>query len=164
VQAAVRRRLLRVMTRRGLLPPEDAQAMAAWDHGGGFSVNAAVRIAAHDRDGLKRLLRYCARPAFALERLREIDPEHLVYASVKPGPKGSVSLLLTPMQLRDRLAALVPPPRRHRHRYYGVLAPHLPTASPLRAALTALAQPAGAGTVAPLPLPPRIRGSRHQPR
>jgi len=35
----------------------------------------------------------------------------------------------------DRLAALVPPPRVHRHRYFGVLAPN----SPLRAAVTALA-------------------------
>ncbi|MCP5069135.1 MAG: hypothetical protein GY946_21445 [bacterium] len=24
----------------------------------------------------------------------------------------------------DRLAAVIPPPRRHRVRYYGVLAPH----------------------------------------
>jgi len=46
--------------------------------------------------------------------------------------------MLTPMQLLDRLAALIPPPRRHRHRCYGALAPH----SPLRAAVTALAQPA----------------------
>lgn len=35
----------------------------------------------------------------------------------------------------DRLTALIPPPRRHRHRYYGVLAP----SSPLRPAVTALA-------------------------
>ena len=118
--------------------------MAAWEHGGGFSVNAEVRIEKHDRNGLERLLRYCARPAFALERLREIDPEHLVYESIKPGPGGSVSLLLTPLELLDRRAALIPPPRQHRHRYYGVLAPN----SPLRAAVTALAQPAGADTVA----------------
>ena len=100
-------------------------------------------IEADDRNGLERLLRYCARPAFALERLREIDPGHLVYESVKPGPGGNVSLLLTPMQLLDRLAALIPPPRRHRHRYIGVLAPN----SPLRAAVTALAQPVGEVTV-----------------
>ena len=100
--------------------------MAAWEHGGGFSVAAAVRIEAHERDGLERLLRYCARPAFALEHLREIDPEHLVYESVKPGPGGSVSLMLTPMQLLDRLAALIPAPRRHRHRTCGVLAPNSP--------------------------------------
>jgi hypothetical protein len=139
VQAAVRRRMLRSALRRGLLSADDAQVMAAWQHGGGFSVDAQVRIEAHGREGLERLLRYCARPAFALERLRELDPEHLVYESVKPGPGGSVSLMLTPMQLLDRLAALIPPPRRHRHRYYGALAPN----SPLRAAVTALAQPIG---------------------
>jgi len=138
VQATVRKRLLRAVERRGLLSADDAQVMAEWEHGGGFSVDAQVRIEAHERDGLERLLRYCARPAFALERLREIDSEHLVYESVKPGPGGSVSLMLTPMQLLDRLAALIPPPRKHRHRYYGALAPN----SPLRAAVTALAQPA----------------------
>ncbi len=99
-----------------------------------------MRIEAQDRDGLERLLRYCARPAFALERLREIDPQHLVYESVKPGPGGGVSLLLTPLELLDRLAALMPLPRRHRHRYYGVLAPN----APLRAAVTALAAPVAA--------------------
>ena len=31
---------------------------------------------------------------------------------------------LDPLQLLDRLAGLVPPPRVHRHRYHGVLAPH----------------------------------------
>ena len=143
VQSAVRKRLLRAVERCGLLSPEDALIMAAWEHGGGFSVDAGVRIESVDRNGLERLLRYCARPAFALERLREIDPEHLVYESVKPGPGRNVSLLLTPMQLLNRLAALIPPPRRHRHRYIGVLAPN----SPLRAAVTALAQPDGEATV-----------------
>jgi hypothetical protein len=51
---------------------------------------------------------------------------------------------LTPLELIDRIAALVPPPRTHRHRYFGVLAPH----SPHRAAVVAQAagQTAGAGT------------------
>ncbi|HPU80190.1 transposase [Accumulibacter sp.] len=63
--------------------------MANWAHGGGFSIDASVRIEGTDRPGLERLLRYYARPAFALERLREIDAEHLVYESIKPGPGGS---------------------------------------------------------------------------
>jgi hypothetical protein len=46
----------------------------------------------------------------------------LVYESIKPGPGGSVSLMLTPLELIGRLAALIAQPRRHRHRYYGVLA------------------------------------------
>ena len=33
---------------------------------GGFSVDTSVCIAAQDRAGLERLLRYCARPPFAL--------------------------------------------------------------------------------------------------
>ena len=48
---------------------------------GGFSLDASVRIEGADRQGLERLLRYCARPAFALERWREIDADHLVYES-----------------------------------------------------------------------------------
>jgi hypothetical protein len=54
---------------------------------------------------------------------------------VKPRPDGSTSLTLAPLDLLDRLAALIPPPRRHRHRYHGVFAPH----SPLRPAVTACA-------------------------
>ena len=50
VQAKVRRRLLQSLVRRGLLAEDDAQAMAPWDHGGGFSVDASVRI-----DALTRL-------------------------------------------------------------------------------------------------------------
>ena len=144
IQRNIRRRLLRALTRRGLLEPQVAEEMAVWDHSGGFSLDAGVRIEAEDRPGLERLLRYCARPVFALERLRQIDPEHLVYESNKPGLGGSVSLLLTPLELIERLAALIPPPRRHRHRYYGVLAPN----APLRAAVTALAV---ANNEAPLP-------------
>ena len=94
--------------------------MAQWDHGGGFSVDGSVRIEAADRAGRERLLRYCARPPFALDRLRELDPERLLYEGTKPGPGGNGPLLLTPLELLDRLAALVPPPRIHRHRYFGV--------------------------------------------
>ena len=57
VQVAVRRRLPRAALRRGLLSADDAQAMAEWEHGGGFSVDALVRIDAHEREGLERLLR-----------------------------------------------------------------------------------------------------------
>ena len=135
--------------RRGLLPADDALAIAQWDHGGGFSVDASVRIAAADRAGRERLLRYCARPPLALDRRREFDPERLLYASNKPGPGGNGPLLLTPLQLLDRLAVLVPPPRIHRHRSFGVRAPH----SPLRSAVTALARAATTSPPAPKPQP-----------
>lgn len=147
VQERVRDRLLRVFVRRGLLPAADAQAMAQWAHGGGFSVDGSVRIEAADRAGRERLLRYCARPPFALDRLRQLDGDRLVYDHPRPGPGAAGALILTPLELLDRLAALVPPPRVHRHRYFGVLAPN----SPLRAAVTALAEPAATAATAPAP-------------
>ena len=51
-------------------------------NGGGFSVDASVRIEADDRPGLERLLRYCARPPFALERLEAIDAPRLSKAFI----------------------------------------------------------------------------------
>jgi hypothetical protein len=109
-------------------------------------VDTSVCIAAHDRAGLERLLRYCARAPFASERLRKAGSE-LVYRCAKqhsePGSnphnkRGAKAdeITLTPLELIDRIAALVPPPRTHRHRYFGVLAPN----SPHRAAAVALAR------------------------
>jgi len=120
VQAQVRRRLLRAFVRRGLLPGDDAQAMGQWHHGGGFSVDAAVRIAAADRAGRERLLRYCTRPPFALDRVRELDSEHLIYAPPKRGP--GAGLILIPLELVDQIVAPVLPPRVHGHHYRAVLA------------------------------------------
>jgi len=135
VQARVRRRILRAFSRRGLLDKDDRKEMQSWSHGGGFSLDATVRIEANDRRGLERLLRYCARPPFAAERLEGLDTHRLIYHLPKPGPDGRTQLILSPLELIERIAALVPPPRQHRHRYYGVLAPN----APLRAAVTALA-------------------------
>jgi len=53
----------------------------------------------------RRLLRHCARPPFALDRRRELDPDHLLCESAKQGPGGNGPQLLTPLQMLDRLAA-----------------------------------------------------------
>ncbi len=144
VQTDLRRRILRAFVGRGLLESFEAKEMLAYQHSG-FSVDAGVCIEAHDRAALERLLRYCARPPFAMDRLRK-EGAALVYrcakqrsepTSDKRGAKAD-ELHLTPLELIERIAALVPPPRTHRHRYFGVLAPN----SPLRAAVTALAAPA----------------------
>ncbi len=66
LQHTVRKRVLRHVRRQGLLEPHEAEDMLTWDHGGGFSLDATVRIEATDRAGLERLIRYCARPPFAL--------------------------------------------------------------------------------------------------
>ncbi len=53
--------------------------------------------------------------------------------STRPGANGVVEL--SPFEFLDRLADLVPPPRKHRQRYHGVFAPN----HKLRRAVTALA-------------------------
>lgn len=55
----------------------DAKEMLAYQHSG-FSVDAGVCIEAHDHAALERLLRYCARPSFAMDRLRK-EGAALVY-------------------------------------------------------------------------------------
>ncbi len=119
--------MLRLFVRRGLLSSDDAQQMQSWQNGGGFSLNAEVRIEAADRHGLERLFRYCARPIFAGERLNLLEKEEmLIYRLPKPRHDGQTMLRLTPTEFLDRIALLIPPPRRHRHRYHGVLAPNAP--------------------------------------
>jgi Putative transposase len=106
--------------------------MLSWQGSGGFSIDAAVRIEGEDRAGVERLLRYCARPPFALERLSApggivslASPEsRLVYRLPKPSLDGRTELVLSPIELLTRLVRFIPPPRLHRHRYHGVLAPN----------------------------------------
>jgi hypothetical protein len=55
---------------------------------------------------------------------------------------GTTHIVLEPLDLIARLAALVPPPRMHLTRYHGVFAPH----SRLRAAVTPARRGVGAAT------------------
>ncbi len=137
VQARVRRRVIKAFVRWGLVESDEGESMLEWHHGGVFSLDTSVRIEANDRAGLERLIRYCARPPLAGERLEWVDDgrEKLRYRLPKPLADGQTELVLTPLELLERLALLIPPPRRHCHRYYGVLAPN----APLRAAVTAMA-------------------------
>ena len=89
----------------------------------GFSLHAATRIAGPDRRGLERLCRYVARPALASGRLRLLASQRLCFALKTPWSDGTRPLLLSPMELLAKRAALVPPPRFHLLRYHGVLAP-----------------------------------------
>jgi len=166
VQTTLQKRILRAFVARGLLESSDAKDMQGYKHSG-FSVDAGVCIEAHDRAALERLLRYCARPPFAMERLRKAGSE-LIYRCGKQhseprrdfyadrrGAKAD-ELHLTPLELIDRIAALVPPPRTHRHRYFGVLAPN----SPLRDVVTAMAQ--APAQVAAVPADPATTGNCSQ--
>ena len=105
-----------------------------------------MRIEAPDRAGLERLLRYCARPTFASERLAWDGPDQTVrYTLPGPLPTGQSEFTLTPLKLLERFAALFPPPRRHWHYYFGVFAPHAALLAPrARAPPDFEAEPVGA--------------------
>ena len=141
VTERVRCRVIRWFRLAHLLDASAAADMLAWENSG-FSIDASVRISLIDRDvpsyfqSLEHLLRYCARPPFAIERLsvtrdasghiarvRYVLPRHKAAnwvgpgrsrKSTRPGANGVVEL--SPCEFLDRLTDLVPPPRRHRHR------------------------------------------------
>jgi hypothetical protein len=90
----------------------------------GFSLHASTRIEAGDRAGLERLCRYVARPPLATGRLERLDDDRLSFQLKTPWADGTTHLVLSPLELIEKLAALVPPPRVNLVRYHGVLAAH----------------------------------------
>ena len=73
---------------------------------------------------LEGLIRYPARGAVSLERLTQDTNGNLVYTFTHPWSDGTTGIRLSPMELLEKLAALVPLPRVHLVRYGGCLAPH----------------------------------------
>jgi hypothetical protein len=90
----------------------------------GFSLHANTQVPAHRRDQLERLIRYTARGAVSLERLAQDANGDLVYTFTHPWSDGTTGIRLSPVELLEKLAALVPLPRVHLVRYGGCLAPH----------------------------------------
>ena len=135
----MRHRGLRWLVRHEHLDANAAQDMGEWRHAGGWSVDASVHLPGWDRHGLERLARYCARPALAAGRLGRLNDDLLVYRLRRSAMDGRTEILLTPLQFLARLVDLLAPPRKHRHRYFGVLAPR----ARLRPVVTATAGPAG---------------------
>jgi hypothetical protein len=127
LQQTLRRRTSRLFLRRGLLDETTVESMLTWQAAGGFSLDASVRIAGHDHAGRERLLRYCARPPFALERLR-IERvhsarsaggagagdiiRHVLYQPSRPTPDGRALLVLSPLEWPPMTTPSLPPLRR----------------------------------------------------
>jgi len=89
----------------------------------GFSLHAAVRVGAGQRERLERLCRYVTRPPLAQDRLSVTEDGKIVYRFRRPWRNGTSAVVLDPMTFLSRLAAQIPPPRFHMLSYYGVLAP-----------------------------------------
>ncbi len=59
-----------------------------------------------------------------MERLHEDANGDLVYRFTHPWSDGTMGIRLSPLELLEKLSALVPPPRVHQVRYGGCLAPN----------------------------------------
>jgi hypothetical protein len=90
---------------------------------GGVSLHAGVAVPARDRRRLERLCRYVARPPIATERLSLQQDGRLLYRLKRRWRDGTSHLLFEPIELIERIAALIPTPRVHLVRYHGELAP-----------------------------------------
>ena len=79
---------------------------------------------AHERHKLEHLCRYITRPAIANERLTLNRAGDVVLQLKSPYHDGTTHVVMSPLELMQRLAALVPRPRLHLIRFHGVLAPN----------------------------------------
>ncbi|MBT5420052.1 MAG: IS91 family transposase [Candidatus Cloacimonetes bacterium] len=132
VQKRVRLRVLKGFKRWKLLKDYEVKNMKSWQGGGGFSVDGSVKLHKNDCKGLERLLRYCARPVFASMRLQQLSNNTLIYKPDKQWKDSNgqsyaqQAITMSGIEFIEKIATLVPPPRIHRHRYFGVLAPNSP--------------------------------------
>ena len=90
----------------------------------GFSLHAAVSIPSHRRDSLERLIRYMARPPVCTERLSLNEEGQVEYLFKRPWKDGRTHVVLSPLELMEKLSSLVPLPYLNLTRYSGVLAPN----------------------------------------
>ena len=74
----------------------------------------APRVEATDRIRLEQLCRYVIRPPLAAGRLQILDAEPVAFDLKSIWSDGTYQIVLSPEELLEKLAALVPPPRRHR--------------------------------------------------
>jgi hypothetical protein len=124
----------------------------------GFSLHANVAVPARDRGRLERLCKYAGRPPLATDRLEALPDGRLRYAMKTPWRDGTTHVIFEPLELIEKLCALIPRPRAHTVRYHGLLGPaakwramivpNPPPAPPVVAAAQSTTQMAEASTPA----------------
>jgi Putative transposase/Transposase zinc-binding domain len=91
----------------------------------GFDLHAALRVAAQHPEGrapLEKLLKYCARPPIAHDRLSELPDGRIALRLKSPWSDGSTHVVYEPVDFVAKLAALIPRPHKNLVLYHGVLA------------------------------------------
>jgi Putative transposase len=100
-------------------PERSVSGLCARD--GGFSLHAATTAKADDARARESLCKYILRPPLAEERLELLDNGLVRIRLKRQFSDGTIAIEMDPLSLLCRLAAAVPPPRRHLVTYAGVL-------------------------------------------
>ncbi|MBK6923107.1 MAG: transposase [Deltaproteobacteria bacterium] len=93
-------------------------------------------MGANGRRATSRMLRYMLRPPFAHDAVRALADGRVRILFEVPTRQGATHVDVEPERFLARLVGLVPPPRQHQVRYFGVFSNHH--------ALRSLLRPAGA--------------------
>ena len=109
----------KVFTVQGAMPRDTAFTQALCADMQGFSLHAAVRCGADERQRLEQLCRYITRPALANERVQCNSAGQVVLKLKTAWRDGSTHIVMSPLEFMQRLAALVPRPRLHLIRSMG---------------------------------------------
>jgi len=93
----LRRRVIRMLVRRGRLEEDAAAGLLSWKHSG-FSVHHAIRVDPCDTESVERLCRYLVQPPIALGRL-QYDGTRATYSGRRVHPvTGEASVTLDPLE------------------------------------------------------------------
>jgi Putative transposase len=101
----------KMLTLRGAMPRETDFNQPLCADMMDFSLHAAVRCGAEDRQALEQLCRYITRPALANERVQCNAAGQVVRKLKTPWRDGTTHLVMSPLEFMQRLAALVTHPR-----------------------------------------------------
>jgi hypothetical protein len=121
------KRILRFLQHRGIITPVTAPG------------DGEVTVVGDESLGEKNPL---LAKLLADDRLKILDDGAVRLDFKKPWSDGTTSVELEPLALIARLAALVPPPKRHLTRYFGVLSSHAASRSEVVSSPAAPPEPA----------------------
>ena len=94
-----------MLTLQGAMPRDGDFKQTLCADSNGFSLHAAVRCAAEDRQALEQLCRYITRPALANERVQTNAAGQVVLKLKTPWRDGTTHLVMSPLEFMQRLAA-----------------------------------------------------------
>ena len=88
----------KVLTVQGVMPREKDFKQALYVDNNGFSLHAAVRSGADDRQALEQLCRYIARPALPNERVQTNAARQVVLKLKTAWRDGTTHLVMSPLE------------------------------------------------------------------